>query len=347
MATVERIAFMGWLFGKKKRTGKRRSVSRGGGRKSKGKGGLGSGVWLRVGRVALIVVGVVGGVAGSVYGLLKAEEALAAQVSRASMEEQPPSPQQVQLVGLPPEINDTVHHTLQSIVASRVSADPMDQASLAAAAEALVDDPWVIDVERVERHGEGIVVRATYRVPFAVVMGQDNRLRLIDAQGTVIRDDYLLRDRAGDDTGHLDYLHQECGYPIIRRVTARPPQPGQRWRGREIGDLVKLIELLRDREFSDGILLYEVAAKPFPDGQPRLVIRPKPRQGDLVSAGDASNIIYWGSAPGSEQPMEASPATKIKKLVWHYRRGLNSFQVDNLVLYLDSGPNQIEAASTN
>lgn len=193
----------------------------------------------------------------------------------------------VLLVNRPAWMNDTLLLYFQQQVASRVNPDPMDQASLAQAVQALASDPWVKAVHRLIRTPAGqLQLQAEFRRPVALVQWKD-RFHLLDDQGVQLPGNYTAEQA------------RTLPLPRILGVSSPPQGEGRPWTGDDLQAGLSLMLTLADQDYAAQIVEYDVSSRDA-RGRMRLVMR-------THNGGQ----VRWGLPPGQEQAIE--PTAQVKK----------------------------------
>jgi len=225
--------------------------------------------------------------------------------------------QHVELVDAPAWLSEAVKDNLTHLVATHITADPLDGVCLQRASKALALNPWIATVDRIRRTDQGMRVWATFRKPVALVrlpradeasgppIQWDDRFRLVDKDGYVLPSDTLGVIDPPYEMRHL----RQIDLPILVDVEEEAPAAGQRWNHEVVAAGLKLILLLSKESFSDQILAY--GAERDQRGRIRLVLRTHQR-----------GKVRWGLPPGEENMIEDSAEMKRKKLlVLHFQKG--------------------------
>jgi len=190
----------------------------------------------------------------------------------------------VRLVDVPMWMPESLATAIGRTIAQE-SDDFYDPSLIARAYDQAAANPWVRSVMRVSKHPtaspiQGIVeLHAEYRMPVAAVLLSDGRTRAyVDAQGVLVPDDpalgsppkYLatfpaVRGQPPRAVFYSDMSEAPSDAPIQRRhyieiqgVQAPPPIPGERWRGQDLEDALRLVELLRLRSYCTQIEVIDV-----------------------------------------------------------------------------------------
>lgn len=195
----------------------------------------------------------------------------------------------IDLVGVPGWMSETVQEGLRHRVAGCIAADPLDGRSLRVAAGTLADDPWVQDVRQVRRLGTGrVMVEAVYREPVALVRGASG-FHLVDEVGVVLPGLYL------------EHQIGAIGLPVLGGVASEPGQVGRVWPGRDIQAGLALIRLVQHESYAGQVRRYDVGRR---DGRGRV---------KLVMHTDGG-LVVWGLPPGDEYGIEPTSAEKLAAL---------------------------------
>ncbi len=160
--------------------------------------------------------GMIAGALALVVGLYFGQNWLQKQVatSQAAMP-------QVVLVDLPVWMRPAATEEITRTVAATVDPDPLNQQSLQVAADALSQNAWIENVQRITRGYDGRVeVHATYRTPVAVIRAADG-FHLVDVSATKLPGVYAF--------SQLEAL----GLPVITGVRQAPPAEGWTWMGED------------------------------------------------------------------------------------------------------------------
>jgi len=181
---------------------------------------------------------------------------------------------------------------MRAAVAQAASDNPLDQASLQRAVDALTAEPWVDAVRQIRRDDHGrIIVTAAYRQPVALVGA---------------RDGFHLVDKVGHRLPGV-YAYQELkmlGLPAITGVRAAPPTEGEVWTGEDVRAGIVLAMRLAGEPFFKQVRGIDVAnhrgrAK---HGYPHIT---------LITAKGA---VRWGRAVGAEEIYEPPADQKLAML---------------------------------
>jgi hypothetical protein len=242
--------------------------------------------------LALKVLAAVTLTAGAVLGWRTMERRLEARVSQTAAVKI--SAERVQLVDAPKWMSQALQKHLQGLVASHVSADPLDSASLEVAVQTLAASPWVEGVSRIQRLKQAVMVSATYREPVALVQVADG-YRIVDAKGVCLPGVFQNQ--------HLAKLR----LPVIVGVSAKAPAEGRPWPGEEVQAGYALAKLLAKQPFASQIQAVDVSAR---DVRGRLRMSLMTRDG----------LVRWGLPPGQEQAIEPTAQTKIDWLTGLYKK---------------------------
>lgn len=208
---------------------------------------------------------------------------------------------QVVLIDAPAWMRPNSAEQIRQTVAATVNPNPLDQPSLAAAAEALGRIAWIERVLRVTRGYDGrIEVLAVYRSPVAVVEARDG-YHLIDAAAVKLPDVYTA--------GQLDDLH----LPVIAGARLAPPAEGYAWGGEDVKAGLKLALLLGGEPMVRQVKAIDVSnhAGRRSHAEPQIKLLTK-RDGDDDPTNNPG--VGWGRAPGAEGIYEPPAAQKVLML---------------------------------
>jgi hypothetical protein len=198
----------------------------------------------------------------------------------------------VELVEAPAWLGPSRIEPLRQTIAATVSPNPLDHASLTAAAEALGRSPWVEHVQRIERRPEGHVrAFVTYREPVALVGARDG-YHLVDASGRRLPGVYPLQQLS------------DLNLPVMTGVRAAPPAEGHRWAGSDLQGGLALTQMLAGQAYVDQVRAIDVSNY---DG------RIDPHQPQLILLTD-EGVVRWGRAPGEEGVYEPAASQKLQAL---------------------------------
>lgn len=234
----------------------------------------------------LKVLAVVVGVVVIIYAWQSSERFLRGYISGKHTDQTPCLPQEVVLADAPHWLSNALE-PLRQIVAKQIETDPMDPTCLHRVVRNLQDNPWVNQVNRVQRKASGQVwVYVNYREPVAVVEDDDG-YHLVDGSGVRLPLSYKESE--------LAYL----GLPVLTGVSMpRPKKVGTLWVGNDLQAALALVRYLHDEPYMDQVAVFDVSRTDH-FGRPHLVIRT--RQGWL---------IRWGLAPHIDQVTEQRTKTK-------------------------------------
>lgn len=244
-------------------------------------------VWTRQStKQGLQVLAAMVGVVAIVYVWQSGEGFLRGYVSGKHVGQMPFLPQEVVLADAPYWLSNALE-PLRQIVAKQIETDPMDPTCLHRVVRNLQDNPWVNQVNRVQRKAIGQVwVYANYREPVAVVEDDDG-YHLVDDSGVLLPLSYKESE--------LAYL----GLPMLTGISMpRPKKVGNLWAGNDLQAALALVRYLHDEPYMDQVAVFDVSRTDH-SGRPHLVIRT--RQGWL---------IRWGLAPHVDQMTEQRTKTK-------------------------------------
>lgn len=225
----------------------------------------------------------------------------------------------VLLADAPHWMGEAVQAEVQQLVADTMVADPLRPDGLALAVKALESNPWVGQVQRVQRFKQGVVVYARYREPVAVVQGRDG-YHWVDSEGVRL-----------PVTCTLEQVDPRL--PLIVGATQQPGFEGEVWPGDEVQAGLALVRYLRHESYIDQVRCVDVGARDE-QGRIHLVILTDRQQGvnwnqfnELhVHARDARRLIrgvlqtakrtgaIWGLPPGAEQSIDPDVHTKLVRL---------------------------------
>ncbi len=192
-------------------------------------------------------------------------------------------------------------------------------------------NPWISGVDRVEKRttGDGkqgvVVVRAEFRRPVAKVLHSDGMTEsYVDSSGVRLPCDnapkYYVRLTDENNETRYTYFAEETDAPRNYRLYrhhyitiygVREPSPavGEKWRGDDLADGIRLVELLSTRKYAiqfsivDVRNYYGVAGK----YEPRLVICAQEGNGKTT-------LVKWGQFPSDDAPPVVSPQRKMANL---------------------------------
>lgn len=273
---------MGWWISSKRSKSRRKPT--GGARRAKPKRKADPQRRAAMWRGAMWLVLIGGIVAGAWFG----QRALIEHIGQRRAAE----PVRVELTDAPAWLGERRLAALRDAVAGAIAADPLDQASLRRAVEALAANPWVEQVHRVTRAGAGrIVAAASYRQPVALIGA---------------RDGFHLVDRAGHRLPGV-YAYQELralGLPAITGVRAAPPAQGHAWPGEDVRAGIALALQIAAEPWAGQVRGIDVAnyRGRAQHGYPHLT---------LITARGA---VRWGRAVGQEEIYEPPADQKLAML---------------------------------
>jgi hypothetical protein len=201
---------------------------------------------------------------------------------------EPVTAARVELNDSPAWMSEGLKQHLQGVVAGAMGADPLDPAGLARAAASLQHNPWVKQVQRVERTKTGVIAVADYREPIALVESRDG-YRLVDREGVQLPGVYR-----GDLVGRV-------GLPVITGVHQPSAGEGRAWPGDDLAAGLSLVQSLSGEPYFRQIQAFDVGRRDD-RGRVRLALRTR------------GGYVRWGLPPGKEEAVEPDAATKIKWL---------------------------------
>lgn len=220
--------------------------------------------------------------------------------------------QDVNLVDSPQWLSPAIRSDLTHLVATHITADPLDGQCLQKAAKALAKNPWIATVDRIRRTDEGLRVWATYRQPIALVRLPRIGDHAESEKAIVFEDRFRLVDRDGhvlpsDSLGVIDPPYEakqlkRIKLPVIVNATNLPPAAGERWNDDMVDAGLKLVKLLGGEKFAPQIQAYGSERDQF--DRIRLVLH--------TSRGGK---VRWGLPPGEEGAIEHGAGVKCKKLI--------------------------------
>jgi hypothetical protein len=187
-------------------------------------------------------------------------------------------------------INAEIRSGLEQSVLSKLSSDPFDRTSLAAAHGALAATGWFRDDLKLAREADGLVrVTGTWRIPAAAVRfaGED---MLVTSTGELLP---------------VKYRPDASGYKVIVGVTQSPPEFGKLWIGGDVQAGLQLLSILGNIPGSQQIAAVDVSD--YSSAR------------SLVLVTDLGNRILWGGPVDSFNPGQATPAAKLQRLARLYR----------------------------
>jgi len=191
---------------------------------------------------------------------------------RVHAEERFSGPPEIVLVGVPAELQGTIHEHLQPVT----NCDWTAAGLCKRIAARLAANGWVARVDRVRRQADRRVeVRCRCRTPFAMVQSGGEFL-LVDASGVRL-------------PGRYPYSPE---LPLIQGVADPPPKAGHRWEAADLAAGVKVLSWLGGEPFADQVTA--VLVQNYGGRRDR-------HTAHLELATDrAGGRIIWGSAPGEE-----------------------------------------------
>lgn len=195
-----------------------------------------------------------------------------------------PTNVRIRLVDVPSWMPASLAGTIAMSV-SDPKADFYDLSLIADVRDKAIANPWVEAVRRVSRHSTdspivGIVeLDAEYRMPVAVVPLPGGGRAYVDAQGIRLPDDascgrppiYAVtmpaeRGQPPRAVFYCDLSEVPPNAPVERRhyieihgVQSPPPAPGERWMGQDISDAIRLVDLVRTRNYCTQIAIVDVS----------------------------------------------------------------------------------------
>ncbi len=230
------------------------------------------------------------------------------------------APVKIAWVGVPQWLTEPYWKHILGRLEQRIDLDPLtdpyDSRVAAYVGQRLAGSAWVERVREVLVQQDGrVAVRAEFRKPFAMI--EKNAVAyLVDSAG--VRLPMGFRSRGVNREGWL----------VIEGVSARPPEPGRRWIGRDAAAGLRLARFLVNAEdagnlpFRKEIVAIDVSNF---DG------RRDRRAGALqIVVRNPRCVIHWGLAPGEEGGVEASPQRKLAMLnaLYAARGGLPDRPID-------------------
>jgi hypothetical protein len=239
----------------------------------------------------------------------------------------------VALANAPMWMSYAIQLELQEAVATQLPVNPLDEQGMSRLLRTLSLNPWVQQVERIERHGgmirhngrrhlqSVIVLHASYRKPMAVVQESrdSDRYHWVDRFG--VRLPVVCRGMKEVEL---------CGLPLIVNVHSAPSLQGEVWPGEDLKAGLALVNQSGMSAYLKQIQAIDVGAKDqkgrihlfLPTDKPSLVkwkrdggsdsqTRHMMRQA-LRSKGRSG--IIWGLAPGAEEAIDPLAPVKVKRL---------------------------------
>ncbi len=213
-------------------------------------------------------------------------------------------PTRIEWSGVPQWLTEPYWKHILARLENRVALDPLTDPYDAHVCEyvgrRLAGSAWVERVRRVSVQADGrVVVSAEFRKPFAMIE-RNGVAYLVDSAG--VRLPMGFRSRSVNREGWL----------VIEGVAARPPEPGQRWIGRDAAGGLRLARFLVNAEESGNLTfrkeIVAIDVSNFDGRRDR-------RAGDLqIVVRNPQCLIHWGLAPGEEGGVEASPQRKLAML---------------------------------
>ncbi len=201
----------------------------------------------------------------------------------------------VVLVNQPGWMSPLLRQEIDGQVLRELGTDPLDGSDLMRVARVLSQNPWVAQVQRVQRkpHGQ-IDIEATFREPVAVVEGRDG-YHLVDAGAVRLPGLYLKHQ--------LDAL----GLPLLVGVGSAPRGEGEVWPGDDLRAGIDLVLLLDEAPYQGQIVSYDVSGRDA-RGRVRLSL--------LTTHG----VVRWGLAPRLIQAVEPDAMVKKDRLASVYQQ---------------------------
>lgn len=201
---------------------------------------------------------------------------------------------------------ESARREVTAIAMNRLSSDVFDRASLEGARDALLRSGWFTAIHDVRREAGGeVVVRATWRVPAAVVRWQDKDY-LVGAGAELLP---LVYDKGGAGPG----------VRVIEGVEFGPPTPpgtgdgalagpnlafGETWAGGEAQAALTLLAGLK-RAFGETSVWSQIAG---------VDVSRVRTTGALAIITDTGSRVIWGAAPGKVAPGEQTVDQKLARL---------------------------------
>jgi hypothetical protein len=200
---------------------------------------------------------------------------------------------QVHFRGIPDWLRGDPAVDLELLVRECVSDDPLDQASLVRAREALLGTGWFESIAQVRRMDEGSVeVVGSYAEPAALVRWR-GRDWLVDAQARALPISW--------DAGSGPLLAAVLG------VRSGPPRlAGEQWAGADLTAALAVLAVVDRQPWAEQVQAVDLSQFD--------------RDRSLSLLTDRSTRIRWGRAPGSEKGAEVSAAMKLDFLRHHRDR---------------------------
>lgn len=294
---------MGWFLtsGKSSGKGKGKARAKASGAKRSGAGRAGAGgawepaVAWRIALVALWLGGIAALLVGGYHGRLWLIDHVGEV--RADRGE---TPVRVRLASAPAWFGDARAERLCSAAAAKLSPNPMDHDALADARAVFADSGWVRAVHQlVRRPGGEVVARVDFHTPVALVESAAGyHLVAIERHGTAARVIRLPGTYAYHEVSNMDLM------PVTGAAYPPPPAPGEVWRGEDVAAGVALAVRLMREPFAEQVRQVDVANYNGRRDRGRAHLMLKTARG----------AIFWGRAPGNEDPLEPSAAAKIAAL---------------------------------
>lgn len=187
-------------------------------------------------------------------------------------------------------INSDIRSDLERTVLSKLTPDPFDRSSLAAAHAAIAATGWIKDDLRLSRDPSGLVrVSGTWRVPAAAVRFE-NQDMLVTGTGELLP---------------VKYRPDASGYKVIVGASQRPPEFGKLWIGGDVQAGLQLLAAVGSIPGSQQIAAVDVSEF----GAART----------LVLVTDLGNRILWGGPIDSFNPGQATPNAKLQRIASLFR----------------------------
>ena len=250
--------------------------------------------WLLAPRL-WIVLGWVGAFGAVAYGLQRLEPH-----ARAVQKQ----PTHIEWVGLPEWLeSDNWRHVLPNLEASLAifpDTDMYDGRVCPYVAQEVAKSAWIERVSRVTKQSDGVIrVHADFRKPY-VIIEQGATAYLVDEQGIRLPEAWPVS------------AINRAGWLVVRGVQAGKPSAGNRWRGDDLAEGLKLARFLYRAETEDRLQFRAcLAAIDVSNYRGRR----NPSAGHLqIVTNNPPNCIYWGLPPGEEYDIEGSAELKLAKL---------------------------------
>lgn len=200
----------------------------------------------------------------------------------------------------PPWVSGAMRTLLERTAAGNLTGDPLDDASLRRTEAALLATGWVRSVDRIARRAGGVVtIRATWRVPVAVVRTPESD-HLVSALGERLP----LSGRQG-----------WSGWRFVTGPSGPLPEVGRAWLGGDVSAGLRLLAHLNGRALYAQVAGVDIGAYA--------------RDGRLAIVTDRGSRIVWGSAPGDWRPGEPSDEQKLKWLEQMHASPLHGYRIDS------------------